>query len=662
VSVQSNSPTIVIAGAGSTELDAIVLEQELVCLNQTRLTPIDFVIHATLPLGKLARYCRRGGKSHRIRKSNMTSSEHWRETILWRDTLPLDAPVGHYPGFRPGAETLKAGSVHVKGGRPLTVAIIWNRDVAVQVRDGVTIYVDVFRPAAAAAPLPAIVAWSPYGKGNGGNQQLDEFPFRAGVPQHMLSGLQMWEAPDPAWWCAQGYAVINVDVRGAFNSEGRQAVWGTQEGRDGYDLVEWIAQQPWSNQRVGFAGNSWLAIVQWFIAAERPPHLAAIAPWEGLCDVFRHNYLGGVVNTAFGDSVFDRAVGLNGREDSGAMAKREPRMTPYWRDKVAQVERIEVPAYVVGSWTNFVHTPGTFDAWARLESRDKWLRVHNAMEWPDFYAPTSQADLLRFFDRYLKGEENGWEDTPRVRLAVLGSEGDDEVNRSMAAFPPVDVPHSAFALMPSKRAMSKTHSARAESAQCKGATDCLSFDLAIDHDCEVIGFLKARLCVQPHDGTDQDIFVAVERLDRRGRPIAARTIPVPSRFLGRILRLVHRMGLIKPLNLLFPTRIRGSLRLSHREIDPALSTPDRPVQRFERELPVIPGEILAVEIAINPIAMRLRRGDTLRLIVAGHDLVPTPLPGLKHDPVRGSGHFSIWSGGEHDSHLLVPLRPLNVAR
>jgi uncharacterized protein len=168
--------------------------------------------------------------------------------------------------------------------------------------------------------------------------------------------------------------------------------------------------------------------------------------------------------------------------------------------------------------------------------------------------------------------------------------------------------------------------------------------------------------VQLHDDNDQDIFVAVERLDRRGRPIAARTIPVPNRILGGILRLVHRTGLIKPLNLLFPTRIRGSLRLSHREIDPALSTPDRPVQLFERELPVIPGEIVAVEIAINPIAMRLKRGDTLRLIVASHDLVPTPLPGLKHDPVRGSGRFSIWSGGKYDSHLLVPLRPSNVAR
>lgn len=585
----------------------------------------------------------------------------WRERIIWRDTLPVDAPVGRYPGFRPDREEMKAGSVWSRGGCPLAVDLVKDRDVAVRMRDGVTIYVDIFRPAAAQGPLPAIVAWSPYGKGNGGNQNLDDFPFRAGVPRSALSGLQMWEAPDPAWWCAQGYAVVNVDARGAYMSEGRQAVWGTQEGRDGHDLVEWIAAQDWSNQRVGFSGNSWLAIAQWFIAAERPPHLAAIAPWEGLSDGLRHNFPGGVIDTGFCESVFKVAVGQNGIEDFAAMARREPRMTPYWEDKNAQVERIEVPTYVVASWTNIIHTPGTFDAWRRLGSREKWLRVHNSNEWPDYYAPSSREDLRRFFDRYLKGEQNGWENTPRVRLAILGAEGIDEVNRPMTEFPPTDVPHSSFALDPENRALSPRPLTIASRASCKGATDRLTFDWPIDQDCEIIGFMKARLCVQLEKGNDQDIFVAVERLDRRGRPIAARTIPVPNPLLARLLRLIHRTGRVKPLNLLFPTRSKGSLRLSQRETDPVLSTPDRPVPSFRQEQPVPPGSIVEVEISINPVGMTLRQGETLRLIVAGHNLDPTPLPGLKHDPVVGTAHFTIWSGAEFDSHLLVPLRPVTAS-
>jgi uncharacterized protein len=582
--------------------------------------------------------------------------ETWRDEIIWRDTLPLDAPIGRYPGFRQEVFILKAGTIHAKGGCPLTVDLVCERDVAVTMRDGITIYVDIFRPASLSHPLPAIVAWSPYGKGNGGNQNLDDFPFRAGVPRNWLSGLQMWEAPDPAWWCAQGYAVVNVDVRGAYMSEGRQSVWGTQEGRDGHDLVEWIAAQSWSNQRVGFAGNSWLAISQWFIAAERPPHLAAIAPWEGLCDVFRHNYLGGVVDTSFGDSVFQVAVGQSGIEDIGAMAKREPRMTPYWQDKVARVECIDVPAYVVGSWTNFVHTPGTFDAWRRLGSANKWLRVHNAMEWSDFYSPSSRADLCRFFDRYLKGIENGWEKTPPVRLAVFGNEGNDEIDRPMPCFPPDDVTHAKFALSPSTRRLTTVTPTDAQEARLTGPKGTVHFDLPIAQDCEIIGFMSAHLCIQLHEGSDQDIFVAVERLDKRGRPVAARTIPVSSRILEGLLRLIHRTGLIKPLDLLFPTRIRGSLRLSHRECDPEMSRVDRPVPRLVREASASPGEVINVEVAINPIAMTMRRGDTLRLIVAGHNLVPTPLPNLKHEPVRGSGRFSIWSGGSRRSEFIVPIR------
>ena len=157
--------------------------------------------------------------------------------------------------------------------------IIVERDVEVPMRDGVKIYIDVYRPQGD-AKVPAIIAWSPYGK-KGGFQTLDQLPMRAGVPVKILSDLQAWEAPDPAYWCDQGYAVVNVDARGAYMSEGDIHFWGSQEGRDGHDTIEWLASRDWCNGKVGLTGNSWLAIVQWFIAATRPPHLAAIAPWEG---------------------------------------------------------------------------------------------------------------------------------------------------------------------------------------------------------------------------------------------------------------------------------------------------------------------------------------------------------------------------------------------
>ena len=110
--------------------------------------------------------------------------------------------------------------------------------------------------------------------------------------------------------------------------------------------------------------------------------------------------------------------------------------------------------------------------------------------------------------------------------------------------------------------------------------------------------------------------------------IAARTIPVPNRGLAWVMRLLHRTGLVAPLNLLFPTRVKGQLRVSHRALDEELSTPYRPIYAHLVEAPVKPGEILPVDIAIDPVAMRLRPDETLRLRIAGYNLVPVPLPGL----------------------------------
>lgn len=583
-------------------------------------------------------------------------SQNWRDGIRWSPSLPLSAPIGRYPGLRPGTERLKQGSQYVSGGRPLDTDLEWRRDVGVTLRDGTKIYLDVFLPDGATGPLPTIVAWSPYGKTDGGNQQLDKFPFRAGVAKDSLSGLQKWEGPDPDWWCARGYAIVHVDIRGAYSSEGRMAIWGTQDGRDGYDVVEWIAAQSWSNGKVGFAGNSWLAVSQWFIAAERPPHLAAIAPWEGFCDTFSHSFQGGVVDPAFFNWVFGRLVGINEHEDMGAMALQEPWLSPYWKDKAAPVEQIDVPAYVVASWTNPVHI-GTFKAWQRLGSRDKWLRVHNTQEWPDFYTPVYQNDLLRFFDRYLKGLNNGWESTPPVRISVLGQEGRDEVDRPMPDFPPRAISHRALYLDGANKALSEQSPSGASAIRCDGPRDSITFDLPIEHDSELIGFSSLRLWVQLHEGTDQDVHVALERLDSRGRRIAMRAFRAPNRLIDWGLRLVHRTGRLLPLDLIFPSRVKGQLRLSHRELDTQASRREQPVQLHQREVPMTPGEIVAVDIPIDPVAWRLERGQTLRLRIAGHDLAPKAFPGLVRLPPRGTGRFSVWCGGAYGSHLWLPLVP-----
>lgn len=96
--------------------------------------------------------------------------------------------------------------------------------MAVTLRDGAVVYTDVFQPANNET-VPAIVAWSPYGK-EVGSQWLDDMgPARGGVPLSEVSELQNLEGADPAYWVAQGYAILNPDALGAFGSDGNITSW-----------------------------------------------------------------------------------------------------------------------------------------------------------------------------------------------------------------------------------------------------------------------------------------------------------------------------------------------------------------------------------------------------------------------------------------------------
>ncbi len=355
--------------------------------------------------------------------------------VAFRKALPLDAPRARYTGFKPGRVVLKKGTIRREGALPLPCDMILDRDVAVKLRDGTTIYTDVYLPTGGGR-YPGLVAWSPYGKQFGG-QWLDDVAHRAHVPLASVSELQKFEAPDPAFWIPRGYAVINPDTRGAYSSEGELVHWGRQLAEDGYDFIEWAAAQPWSNGKLGMAGNSYLAISQWFIAAEQPPHLAAIAPWEGWCDHFRDSgNKGGIPDPQFSESLAQTFAGLGMIEDRARMIVDHQLIDDYWKDKIARLDRIHIPAYVVASYTNGAHTQGTFTAYQGLASQAKWLRIHNTHEWTDFHNDHYGNDLAKFFDHYLKGEANGWTDTPRVRVSVLNPGGEDVVDRVEDAFPP----------------------------------------------------------------------------------------------------------------------------------------------------------------------------------------------------------------------------------
>ena len=271
--------------------------------------------------------------------------------------------------------------------------IICHQDVAVKLRDGTTIYADIFLPKDR-GPVPVIVSWSPFGKRPG--EGFDEWQLM-GVPPGTVSKLAKFESADPEYWCHYGYGIANVDPRGIGHSEGDAVFMGTQEGRDGYDFIEWCAAQPWCSGKVGMFGNSGVGMAQLRVAAECPPHLVCIAPWEATGDLFRESMREGGIKGEYAESVIGMVAGNGYIEDPLAMAD----VYPTWNvleDKVPKYRNITIPTYYTSCWNHF-HNIGSFEGFRKIRSRKKWMRAHREFEWPDTYNNKNIEELRKFFDR-----------------------------------------------------------------------------------------------------------------------------------------------------------------------------------------------------------------------------------------------------------------------
>ena len=120
-------------------------------------------------------------------------------------------------------------------------------------------------------------------------------------------------------------------------------------------------------------GNSWLGSAQWFIAAERPPHLACILPLEGNSDSYRETLArGGVPAEAFWIWIRDLLLGTTKTEDVASMLKKYPLMNAYWEAKRAKMEDIQVPAYILASMSSQLHTEGSFRGFEEIAHDNKW--------------------------------------------------------------------------------------------------------------------------------------------------------------------------------------------------------------------------------------------------------------------------------------------------
>ena len=167
---------------------------------------------------------------------------------------------------------------------PLPDGIVLEEDVYVTMRDGVRVAADIYRPQQP-GQYPGILSMSPYIK------EIQQWPP---VISHSI------EAGRTSFFVPNGYVHVIVSSRGAGLSQGQWSPFAIEQQQDGFDMVEWIAEQPWCNGSVTMLGDSYFGIMQWLTALQKPPHLKCIAPVDGSTDFYRdYAWKGGLFNTSF---------------------------------------------------------------------------------------------------------------------------------------------------------------------------------------------------------------------------------------------------------------------------------------------------------------------------------------------------------------------------
>jgi len=258
-------------------------------------------------------------------------------------TLLVGLAVASWSSPRP-----QAGSFHTE------------KNVAVPMRDGTVLRADVWRPSTE-GKFPVLVYRTPYSKDRAPESYTT---FRKAVER--------------------GYAVVIQDVRGRFHSEGTFDPY-RQEGRDGYDSIEWAAQQPWSNGAVGTFGLSYPGAVQWLAAVEKPRHLKAMAPAMTFSSPRNFFYSGGVADLSWIGWIWNNIApdARSRKKLDGPKTYAEAREA--WRQHRERMQRFlplrDLPelAEVAPFYREWFSHPPEDPWWNWCELRDKYARVDAAV-------------------------------------------------------------------------------------------------------------------------------------------------------------------------------------------------------------------------------------------------------------------------------------------
>ncbi len=305
-------------------------------------------------------------------------------------------------------------------------------DLMVPMRDGVKLHTLVFTPEGE-GPWPAVLTRTPY---------------------------EMQRGSDAKAYVGRGYVRVIQNVRGQFQSEGKYRAF-VDDINDGYDAVEWIAQQKWCNGKVGVTGGSAGGITTNMAAISGAPHLVAAFVTVATGSMYRH--------AAYPGGVFLQHMNEQWMKGRGVEPSADPRpLHRVYDDEARQTDmrhhyaKISVPFVNVGGWYD-IFSAGTVENFMGLQSQGAGKARGNQklvmgafghgnmagdLKYPAEAADRRLMDPFRWFDYWLKGVQNGADKEPAVRYYMMGDTMEQGAPgnewRSAPSWPPASTITSYF--------------------------------------------------------------------------------------------------------------------------------------------------------------------------------------------------------------------------
>jgi len=457
-------------------------------------------------------------------------------------------------------------------------------------------------------------------------------------------------------FAARGIIGATVDVRGTGGSGGslKYNYFSPREQRDGYELVEYFASQPYSTGKVGMAGGSYLGITQYLTAEQQPPHLAVITPAVALSDLYREGYTHEGIPNFFFDAQYlavQQPASLTGpNTDPGFLQETvdakiqqateslgiafdylsRPDDGPFYHDRspLYRADRITVPVLIYDGWRDgFLF--GANEMYRVLSQRpgvETRLYIDPCTHkgcGPPFDAMSNPSNLenteavvFEFLRKYLVP---GDQEPPRPPVRVYVQGNGQWMDR--AQWPPADSSARTLYLAPTGLSDAPPTSASTQSYFTNPADGLsMSFDE------------YGTMAATPYIPLDQ------RAAEEAGLTWRMPPLTEPLALTGGIaLHLVAASSAsdtdwFAKLSDVAPDgsetiMTEGFLRASHRALDPARSTSDRPWHTNTDPTPIQPGRDYDYDLAIWPTAYELGQGHRLQLRVNSYDF-PTHLPGM----------------------------------